>query len=184
VPFKIEVDMKIRALGALGVATIVLAGCVTPPRGPTIPVMPGPNKNFDAFRQDDDACRDYAFQLTSGGAKEANNKAVASGVIGTVLGAGLGAAVGGGRGAAIGAASGAVVGTAVGANSSDHSQGGLQRQYDIAYAQCMSSKGNQVNMGGPGYGGRRGYRYGPPPAYYPPPPPPPGYYPPPPPPPQ
>jgi uncharacterized protein YcfJ len=178
--------MKIRALATLGVATIVLAGCVTPPRGPTIPVMPGPNKNFDAFRRDDDACRDYAFQVTNGGAKEANNKAVASGVIGTVLGAGLGAAVGGGRGAAIGAASGAVVGTAVGANSSDRSQGGLQRQYDIAYAQCMSSKGNQVNMGGPGYGPRRGYRYGPPPpppGYYPPPPPPPGYYPPPPPPP-
>jgi hypothetical protein len=159
---------------------MVLAGCVTPPRGPTIPVMPGPNKNFAAFQQDDAACRDYAYQVTNGGAQEANNRAVTEGILGTALGAGLGAAVGGGRGAAIGAASGAVVGTAVGANSSARSQGGLQRQYDISYAQCMSSKGNQVNMGPPGYRYRRGYRYGPPGGYgppppddYPPPPPPP-----------
>lgn len=171
--------MKIHAIAALGAATIMLVGCVTPPRGPTIPVMPGPNKNFEAFQQDDAACRDYAFQMTNGGAESANNKAITEGILGTALGAGLGAAIGGGRGAGIGAASGAVVGTAVGANTSARSQGGLQRQYDISYAQCMSSKGNQVNQGGYGY--RAPYRYGPPPGYYPPPPPP-GYYPPPPPP--
>ena len=174
--------MRIHAIGAFSIATIMLAGCVTPPRGPTIPVMPGPNKDFAAFQQDDGVCRDYAFQVTNGGAQSANNRAITEGILGTALGAGLGAAVGGGRGAAIGAASGAVVGTAVGANSSARSQGGLQRQYDISYAQCMASKGNQVNMGGPGYGYRRGYRYGPPPGNYAPPPP--DYYPPPPPPPQ
>jgi uncharacterized protein YcfJ len=171
--------MKIRAIGALGVATVILAGCVTPPLEPTIPVMPGPNKNFATFQQDDTTCRDYAFQVTNGGARAANNKAITEGILGTALGAGLGAAVGGGRGAAIGAASGAVVGTAVGANSSARSQGGLQRQYNISYAQCMASKGNQVNAGGPGYGYRRPYRYGPPGGGYPPPPPPPDYYPPP-----
>jgi uncharacterized protein YcfJ len=176
--------MKIHAIGTLGVAAVMLAGCVTPPQGPTIPVMPGPNKNFAAFQQDDTACRDYAFQVTNGGAQSANNKAITEGILGTALGAGLGAAVGGGRGAAIGAASGAVVGTAFGANSSARSQGGLQRQYNISYAQCMTSKGNQVNAGNPGYGYRRSYRYGPPPGGYPPPPPPPDYYPPPPPPPQ
>jgi hypothetical protein len=175
--------MTLRRIATLGAATLLLAGCVTPPRGPSIPVMPGPNKDFASFQQDDAACRDYAYQLTSGGAQSANNQALTEGILGTALGAGLGAAVGGGRGAAIGAASGAVVGTAVGANSSARSQGGLQRQYDISYAQCMSAKGNQVNAGGQGYG-RRSYRYGPPPGYYPPPPPPPGYYPPPPPPPQ
>jgi uncharacterized protein YcfJ len=164
--------MKVPAIAALGVAAFVLGGCVTPPRGPTIPVMPGPNKDFAAFRQDDAICRDYAFERTNGGAQSANNRAITEGILGTALGAGLGAAVGGGRGAAIGAASGAVVGTAVGSNTSARSQGGLQREYDISYAQCMASKGNRVEDD-PGYGYRRGYRYGgyPPP----PPPPPPGY---------
>ncbi|HEY0185270.1 MAG TPA: glycine zipper family protein, partial [Rhodopila sp.] len=83
----------------------------------------------------------------------------------TLLGAGLGAAIGGGRGAAIGAGAGALGGTAIGAGPSQNAQYSLQQRYDLAYAQCMYSRGNQV----PGYQ--------PPPG--PPPPPPPGYYPPP-----
>lgn len=171
-PFRfayIEVGMKILVIGAVSAITIMLSGCVTPPLGPTVPVMPGRNKDFTVFQQDDAACQDYARQRTTGGAQSANNKAVTEGILGTALGAGLGAAVGGGRGAAIGAASGAVVGTAVGANTSARSQHGLQRQYDIAYAQCMSSRGNQVDYGLPDYRYRRAYRYGPPPGAYPPP---------------
>jgi hypothetical protein len=49
----------------------------------------------------------------------------------------------------------------------------VQQRYDVAYSQCMYSRGNQVP----------GYVQPPPPAYAPPPPPPPGYPPPPPPPP-
>ena len=71
-------------------------------------------------------------------------------------------------GAAIGAGAGALAGTAYGANGSQYEQGGIQRQYDIAYTQCMYSRGNQV----PGYrGAPRGYAppaaqgYGPPPGY-------------------
>ena len=66
------------------------------------------------------------------------------------------------------------------ANGSAYAQGGIQQRYDIAYAQCMSSKGNQVNGPAPppAYGPPPGYPP-PPPGYYPPPPP--GYYPPPPP---
>ena len=30
----------------------MLSGCVTPPMGPTIPVMPGPNKSLQAFQRD------------------------------------------------------------------------------------------------------------------------------------
>jgi len=140
--------------------------------GPTVPVMPGPNKSLQAFQQDETVCEDYASRRVAGGAEAANNTAIGEGILGTVLGAGLGAAVGGGRGAAIGAASGAVVGTAVGSNTSASAQFTLQQRYDMAFAQCMSTKGDQVPRP------RHPRRY-PPPGYYPPPP---GVYPPPPPP--
>lgn len=165
----------------LTVAAGMLSGCVTPPMGPTIPVMPGPNKSLEAFQQDEAVCEDYANQRVAGQVQAENNKAVTEGILGTALGAGLGAAVGGGRGAAIGAASGAVVGTAVGANSSNWAQMSVQQRYDFSYAQCMQTKGDQVpNMGPP----RNPRRYPPPPppgygppapGYGPPPPPPPGY---------
>jgi hypothetical protein len=150
--------------------------------GPTVYVAPGGHKSPAAFEQDEQACEDYANQRTAGQADAANNKAIGSAIIGTALGAGLGAAVGGGRGAGIGAASGAVVGTAVGSDQSAHAQYSLQQRYNIAYAGCMTSRGNSAPQGyGPG-------GYPPPPGYYGPPPPPgygpppPGYYPPPPPP--
>lgn len=142
-----------------------LAGCVTPPMGPTIPVMPGRSKSLDAFQADESVCEGYASQRTAGQAEAANNTAIGEGVLGTALGAGLGAAVGGGRGAAIGAASGAVVGTAVGANTSAGAQYTLQHRYNMAYAQCMTTKGNRVARP------PRPPMYPPPPPYpYPPPP--------------
>jgi hypothetical protein len=159
-----------RATVASGVAAmLILTGCAATPMGPTVSVMPGPNKPFQLFQDDDLSCRQFANQQVAGQADAANNRAVGGAILGTVLGAGLGAAVGGGRGAAIGAGAGAVVGTGVGANGSQWSQLSIQQQYNVAYQQCMYSRGNQI----PG-----GYRrvYGAPP----PPPPPPGYPPPPP----
>ena len=137
-------------------ALLLLEGCVQQPMGPTVPVMPAPGKPFDAFQQDQAICKQFADQQTAGGAQQANNQQVLTGVVGTVLGAGLGAAIGGGQGAAIGAASGAVAGTAVGAGPAQYAQMSLQQRYDAAYSQCMYARGNQV------------------PGYYPPPPPP-GY---------
>lgn len=139
---------------------LLLAGCVAPPMGPTIPVMPAPNKPFDVFRQDQAMCMDYASQGVSGGAQAANNQQVLTGVAGTVLGAGLGAAVGGGRGAGIGAATGATAGTIAGFGPAQMAQMSLQQRYDLYYAQCMYAHGDQV----PGFA----------PSYVPPPPPPPG----------
>jgi len=152
-----------RSLAAATVAMVaLLAGCATPPAGPTVAVMPGANKNFDAFQQDQAACTGYASQQTGGQARAANNQAVGGAVLGTVLGAGLGAAAGGGTGAAIGAASGAVAGTAAGAGYSGSSSYGTQQQYNIAYAQCMTARGNQAPTsqaayGPPGYGYYGGY---------------------------
>ncbi len=140
--------MRNRNTAAAGLAAVaLLSACASPPMGPTVAVMPGPNKPFEIFQADDAGCRGWANQAVQGQADAANNRAVGSAVIGTVLGAGLGAAIGGGRGAAIGAGSGALVGTAYGANGSQWSQMGIQRQYNVAYQQCMYSRGNQV----PGY---------------------------------
>lgn len=137
--------------------------------GPTVPVMPGQNKSLQAFQADESVCEGFASQRVAGGAEAANNTAIGEGILGTALGAGLGAAVGGGRGAAIGAASGAVVGTGVGANTSAGAQYSLQHRYDIAYAQCMQTKGNKVPWR------HRAYPPPPPPGAYPYPPPPPPY---------
>jgi uncharacterized protein YcfJ len=156
---------------------LLLDGCVSQPMGPTVAVMPAPGKPFDAFQQDQAICKQFADQQVQGGAQSANNQQVGTAVVGTLLGAGLGAAIGGGRGAAIGAGAGALGGTAVGAGPAQQSQYSLQQRYDLAYSQCMYSRGNQV----PGYAPPGAPP--PPPSYPPPgypPPPPPGYPPPPP----
>jgi hypothetical protein len=150
-------------------ATVLLGGCAVQPTGPTVAVMPAPNKPFDVFIQDQAACAGYANQMVGGQAQAANNQAVGGAVLGTALGAGLGAAAGGGAGAAIGAASGAVVGTGIGEGYSAGAGYNIQQRYNIAYAQCMASKGNQVPTtqaayGAPGpYGAYGYYPYG----YYP-----------------
>lgn len=132
--------VKIVAVG-LGCAAL-LQGCVQTPLGPTVQVLPARNKPFEAFAQDQSVCTQYASAQVQGQAERANTTAVGGAVLGTVLGAGLGAAIGRGTGAGIGAASGAVIGTGLGAGNSAQAQGGIQYQYDNAYAQCMVSKGN------------------------------------------
>jgi len=126
---------------------LLLVACVAQPIGPTVAVMPAPNKPFPVFQEDETTCRQYAGQQTAGGAEQANSQEVGTAAIGTVLGAGLGAAIGGGRGAAIGAGAGALEGTAIGAGPAQRSQWSLQQRYDFAYEQCMYARGNQV----PGY---------------------------------
>jgi hypothetical protein len=163
---------SLRRPAAVLVPLLLLSACASEPLGPTVAVMPAPGKPFDVFQSDQALCKQYASNEVQGGAQQANNRQVGTAVIGTLLGAGLGAAVGGGRGAAIGAGAGAVGGTAVGAGPAAQAQYSLQQRYDLAYSQCMYSRGNQV----PGF-----VPAGPPPGYapppgYPPPPPPPGYH--------
>lgn len=148
----------------VGVAALLLLdACVQAPMGPSVPVMPSPNKPFAIFQQDDAYCRQVADQSVAGQAEAANNQAVGTALIGTALGAGLGAAVGGGRGAAIGAGSGALAGTAVASGPAGAAQYTIQQRYDMAYSQCMYSRGNQV----PGFTGAPVYP--PAPGGYPPP---------------
>src|SRR5262249_23326271 len=128
---------------------LLVSGCAQTPLGPTVQVMPGPGKSFDAFAYDQATCKQFAADTVAGQAQNANTRAVGTAALTTVLGAGLGAASGGGRGAGLGAASGARGGTAIGAGMSSNDQGGIQLQYDNAFAQCMFSKGNMVPGSGP-----------------------------------
>jgi uncharacterized protein YcfJ len=164
-----------RRLLTMILATAALAGCASAPLGPTVAVMPAPNKPLDVFAAEERYCRDYADQAVHGQTRKADDAAVGKAVVGTVVGAAVGAAVGGREGAAVGAGGGLLVGSASGAGAASGSERQIQRRYDIAYLQCMYSYGNQI----PGqYVSRQA---APPPP--PPPPPPPGSTPPPPPPP-
>src|ERR1700722_3855689 len=136
--------MKSFKCAALYGTTLLLAACASTPMGPTVRAMPQPGKPFEVFQQEQASCKQYADSQVQGQADRANSTGVLEGVGGTILGAGLGAALGGGHGAAVGAAGGAVAGTAVGASTSSHDQRSIQQQYNDAYVQCMSAKGNQV----------------------------------------
>lgn len=146
-------------MGAIGLAAALsLSGCAEMPTGPTVTVWPGPGKPFSVFRQEDDVCRAYAsYRVHPNAANEAAFKRAA---VGTTVGAIAGALLtGSSRGAGVGAGVGLVAGASSGADYSAASNWSLQRQYNIAYEQCMYSSGNQI----PG---------APAPHYIPPPPPP------------
>jgi hypothetical protein len=173
------------ARSALAIAGVVaLAGCVPPgPPQPTVMATPGPGKDYATFQQDDGFCRQTASNAVGGvnpGAAAAQN-GVASAAIGTGLGAAAGALLGAasghaGAGAAIGAGGGLLLGSAAGADNGAYTGRAIQRQYNMAYAQCMIGHGENVQhpyapryYGGPppGYNGGPppGYEGGPPPGY-------------------
>lgn len=129
---------------ATAAAALLLAGCAQTPMGPTVPVMPGRGKSFDAFQADQAVCRQFAEQSVAGQAQNANLRGVGAAALTTALGAGLGAAIGGGSGAGIGAASGALGGAGIGAVTSSNAQQSIQMRYNNAFAQCMFSRGNSV----------------------------------------
>ena len=82
-------------LGTSALAVLALAGCVVaPPPGPSVMVMPGQGKNFDAFQADDAACRQFAQQQTGIAPPMRRIRASLSAVVGTVVGAAAGAAIG------------------------------------------------------------------------------------------
>jgi hypothetical protein len=129
----------------------MLGGCATMPTGPTVTVLPGTGKPFEVFQADDYICRQWAQQQIGGASpsQTANQNLAAGAAVGTLVGAGLGAAIGAasgnaGAGAAIGAGTGLLGGTAMASNPAYASEWQLQRQYDIAYQQCMYAKGNQI----------------------------------------
>ena len=74
---------------------LLCSGCVTTPTGPTVKVMPGPEKSFEQFQTDDAVCRQWSLQQAGGNPQTAAVQGTTTGAaIGTVVGAGLGAAIG------------------------------------------------------------------------------------------
>ena len=129
---------------------LVLTGCVSIPNSPSVMVLPGTGISFDKFRSDDAVCQQFAYFQVGG--TTANQASVTSGVgsaaVGTALGAAAGAAIGGGSGAAIGAGGGLVGGSLVGTGAASSSMYETQQRFDVAYIQCMYSKGHQVPVSG------------------------------------
>ena len=148
--------MKSSTVLAAVAALLALGACVTVPQGPTVMVMPGAGKTFDVFQADMGACRQFADVSVSGPTQAAQSHAGAnvagSAVAGAAVGALLGAATGNASaGAAWGAGTGMLMGSTAAGGSGAVSSYTLQRQYDIAYMQCMYAHGNQV----PSYGSQR-----------------------------
>ena len=161
----------------------LLGGCASAPMGPTVTVMPAPGMPLEQFQSIDATCRAFAQQQTAGYTHSATQSGAVSGAAGALLGAAAGALIGGNQnGAAVGAGVGLLAGSAGGAGNYNSEQMTAQQAYNVAYKQCMYSKGAQV----PGYAAPRytpAPSYAPPPSYapapsYAPPPPPAGYPPP------
>jgi len=156
-----EIPMS-KSLRMLAVApALLLAACVTVPSGPTVMVLPGTSKTFDAFQADNFACQQFASASLGLGPpgsqvpdQTAGNYAAAATLIGAAAGAAIGSVSGqAGQGAAIGAGTGLLFGSAGAANAGAYGSYDYQRRYDNFYVQCMYAKGNQVPV-------RAGYRSG------------------------
>lgn len=131
--------------GAAAMAPILLAACAQMPAGPSTAVMPGPNKPFDVFVQDDSLCRGWAaHSIGLAGHDAAAERMLASTITGAAIGVIAGAAAGGHRSVGTGAAIGTAIGASAGATQGAETAWAAQRRYDIAYQQCMYSKGNLV----------------------------------------
>jgi Glycine-zipper domain len=139
-------------LASIGVACLVIGGCASPqPATPSLAVMPGKGKSYEAFQREDQYCQASAQQAIGyqSPGETANQAAVGSAAVGTALGALTGGAIGSlsgnvGAGAAIGAGTGLVAGSAVGTGNARAAGGSVQARYDTVYAQCMTAKGNRV----------------------------------------
>lgn len=128
------------------VATGVLSACVSAPTGPTIAIMPREGKPFEVFQQEDQVCREFAANAVKDTSNAALKEGATSAAIGAALGAAAGAVIQGGSSQNIGTGAGVGLlgGAAMGAMNSAGKQNQAQTQYNIAYQQCMYSKGNQV----------------------------------------
>lgn len=155
-------------------AVVLVAACATVPSGPGVLVLPGSTKTFEAFRADDQVCRQFATAQIGGTtpSQAATNAGVGGAVVGTAIGAAAGAAIAGSSGAGVGAGVGLLTGTAVGAGYGYDSWWVLQQRYDNAYLQCMYASGNKIPVSRAFAQSQQPARTPPPPPGYPPPPPP------------
>lgn len=133
-------------LGVGAALALCLSGCAQMPTGPSVAVMPAANKPFDVFMQEDQLCRSWAAHAIGLAGHDAAAAAMLrSTVAGAAIGVLAGAMLGGDHHqASAGAAMGTVIGATAGAQHANVSAWQAQQRYDIAYQQCMYSKGNLV----------------------------------------
>ena len=140
--------LGVRLAGPTALFSLLLAGCAPMPVAPTVAVMPGANKPFDVFVQDDRTCRGWAsYSIGAPGYDPAAQQFVGSTIVGALIGGLAGAAVGGHGSAGAGAATGTLIGGTIGASQSAAIGWQSQQSYDIAYQQCMYAKGNVLPAG-------------------------------------
>jgi len=130
-------------------AALTLAGCAVTPTAPTVMVLPGAQTSQAQFQADSMECQQQAQALLAGNVQAANDQAAANVVVGTVVGAAIGALMGQGSyhpsdAVAWGAGTGLLIGSTAAGGSSQASSYSLQQRFNIAYAQCMYLRGNQV----------------------------------------
>jgi len=104
---------------ALLAAALVVDACTTMPSGPSVMVLPGTNKTFDQFNNDDHNCRQFALGQFGGASSHQASGTAAAG------------------------------NPAAGTSYSGDSEYGAQYQYDTAYIQCMYANGHRVPAYGP-----------------------------------
>jgi len=123
-----------------------LVAYVSAPTGPTIAVMPREGKPFEVFQQEDRVCREFAANSIKDSSNAALKDAATSAAVAAALGAAAGAVIGGGSHTNVGTGAGVGLlgGSAIGAMNASGKESQAQTQYNIAYQQCMYSKGNQV----------------------------------------
>lgn len=140
--------LRSNVAGSVLIASCALLAACTPtlPPGPSVAVMPGKNKSFDAFQNDNAICMNYArSQIGVDPRDQAEQSTVSGAATGALLGAAAGAALGdSSRAAGVGAGAGLLMGAAAGNNNAVRSTRQLQHRYDLAYEQCMYAKGNQL----------------------------------------
>ncbi len=143
---------SVRIVAALS-ATALLAGCAMDPRGPSVRAFPPPYKPFRGVSRRSEHVRGICAQPNRGrrGSGEQSGGRLRRNWNGAWLGLGR-------RNRqwpvlpALARPAVPAVGSTIGANQSERANFSLQRRYDIAYAQCMYAKGNQV----PGFRGGEG----------------------------
>ena len=128
---------------------LVIVGCATTQPGPSSNSTVIPGRNFESFQSDDQICRQWAFEKV--GHPNGNSGSILGSTTlaatllgaasGTLIGAASGAA---GAGLAIGTAAGLLAGPILGSSQAGANSQETQRRYDVAYEQCMYSKGNEV----------------------------------------
>jgi uncharacterized protein YcfJ len=146
-------DLLRRSVG-VAITVGLLAGCATArPPAPSLAIMPGKNKTYEAFQKDDRVCQEAAEQAVGGQSPtaDAQQSTVNGAVAGAALGAASGALIGGasnnaGQGAVLGGGLGLLAGSAIGSSAGARDARAIQNRYDVVYAQCMKTKGNDVSL--------------------------------------